>query len=174
MAEPTGETVAKLLGGPDLFNDVIKILIRTIEAPRTVAQEYDAADGRVDIECHRLPVGGIADFDFPGDDIERLCKRMLVIDHGRVIYDGDLDTVGARYGADSVLVVDFEETLPPIEVDGATVERVDGPRQWLRFRRENVTAAALLSAIASKAAVRDIAIQDPDIEDVVRRIYGSI
>src|SRR5438552_5233814 len=43
------------------------------------------------------------------DDIERLCKRMLVIDHGRVIYDGDLDTVRARYGADSVLMVDLEE-----------------------------------------------------------------
>jgi len=108
------------------------------------------------------------------DDIERLCKRMLVIDHGRVIYDGDLETVKARYGADSVLVVDFEEPVPPVEVDGATVERVDGPRQWLRFRRESVSAAALLSSIASRAAVRDIAIQDPDIEDVVRRIYGSL
>jgi ABC-2 type transport system ATP-binding protein len=107
------------------------------------------------------------------DDIERLCKRMLVIDHGRVIFDGDLETVKARFGADSVLVVDLEEPAPPLEVGGATVERVDGPRQWLRFRREHTSAASLLSAIASKAAVRDIAIQDPDIEDVVRRIYEA-
>jgi len=107
------------------------------------------------------------------DDIERLCKRMLVIDHGRVIYDGDLQTVKARYGADSVLVVDFEEPTAPLEIEGAVVERVEGPRQWLRFRRENVSAAALLSAIASKATVRDIAIQDPDIEDFVRRIYEA-
>ena len=107
------------------------------------------------------------------DDIERLCKRMLVIDHGRVIYDGDLETVKARFGADSVLVVDLEEAAPPLDVAGATVERVDGPRQWLRFRREHTSAASLLSEIASKAAVRDIAIQDPDIEDVVRRIYEA-
>lgn len=107
------------------------------------------------------------------DDIERLCKRMMVIDHGRVIYDGDLETVKARYGTDSVLVVDLEEAAPPIDVVGATVERVDGPRQWLRFRRENVTAAALIAAVAAKAAVRDLAISDPDIEDVVRRIYGA-
>ena len=107
------------------------------------------------------------------DDIERLCKRMLVNDHGRVNYDGDLATVKARYGADSVLVVDLEEPAPPIEVDGATVERVDGPRQWLRFRREQMSAAALIAAVAAKASVRDLAISDPDIEDVVRRIYGS-
>src|SRR5438552_13954171 len=42
-------------------------------------------------------------------DIERLCRRVIVIDHGHVIYDGDLDTVRARYGADSVLMVDLEE-----------------------------------------------------------------
>ena len=72
-----------------------------------------------------------------------------------------------------MLVVDLMEPAPPIEVDGATVERVDGPRQWLRFRRENVSAAALIAAVAARAAVRDLAIQDPDIEDVVRRIYGS-
>jgi ABC-2 type transport system ATP-binding protein len=107
------------------------------------------------------------------DDIERLCKRMMVIDHGRVIYDGDLETVKAQYGADSVLMVDLEEAAPPIDVPGATVERVDGPRQWLRFRRENVTAAALIAAVAAKAAVRDLAISDPDIEDVVRRIYEA-
>ncbi len=108
------------------------------------------------------------------DDIEHLCKRMLVIDHGHVIYDGDLDTVRAKYGADSTLVVDLEEALPPLEIAGATVERVDGPRQWLRFRRENVSAAALIAAVAATAPVRDLAIQDPDIEDVVRRIYGAV
>lgn len=107
------------------------------------------------------------------DDIERLCKRMLVIDHGRVIYDGDLDTVRARYGGDSVLVVDLEEPGPPIDVPHARVERVDGPRQWLRFRRENVSAAVLIAAVAAKVAVRDLAISDPDIEDVVRRIYEA-
>jgi ABC-2 type transport system ATP-binding protein len=105
------------------------------------------------------------------DDIERLCKRMLIIDQGRVIYDGDLDTVKQRFGGESVLVVDLEEAGPPIEVDGAKVTRVDGPRQWLTFRREDHSAADLVAAVASKVALRDLTLEEPAIEDVVRRIY---
>lgn len=105
------------------------------------------------------------------DDIERLCKRMLIIDHGRVIYDGDLETVRQRFGGESVLVVDLVEPGEPIAVEGARVERVEGPRQWLHFRRDEISAAALISAVAAKAQLQDLAITDPEIEDVVRRIY---
>jgi ABC-2 type transport system ATP-binding protein len=104
-------------------------------------------------------------------DIERLCRRMLIIDQGRVIYDGDLPTVRARYGGESVLVVDLIEPGPPITVEGARVERVDGPRQWLRFRREEISAAALVAAVAAQVQLRDLTIEEPAIEDVVRRIY---
>ncbi len=105
------------------------------------------------------------------DDIEQLCRRMLIIDHGRVIYDGDLDTVRRRFGGESVLVVDLVEPGPAIDVDGARVKKVDGPRQWLTFRREEVTAADLIARVAAQVPVRDLAIEDPEIEDVVRRIY---
>ena len=60
------------------------------------------------------------------DDIERLCSRLLVIDHGRVIYDGDLDALKQRYGGERVLVVDLEQPMEPIAVDGARVIRVEG------------------------------------------------
>jgi ABC-2 type transport system ATP-binding protein len=105
------------------------------------------------------------------DDIEHLCRRMLIIDHGRVIYDGDLDAVRRRFGGESVLVVDLVEAGPPIDVEGARVTKVDGPRQWLSFRRDDVTAADLIARVAANAPLRDLAIEDPQIEDVVRRIY---
>jgi ABC-2 type transport system ATP-binding protein len=105
------------------------------------------------------------------DDIERLCRRMLIIDHGRVIYDGDLDTVRRRFGGESVLVVDLEEPGPAIDVRGARVTRIEGPRQWLTFRRDEVSAASLIADVASRAPIRDLALEDPAIEDVVRRIY---
>jgi ABC-2 type transport system ATP-binding protein len=104
-------------------------------------------------------------------DIERLCRRLLIIDHGRVIYDGGLDALIERYGEERTLIVDLEEPAEPLQVDGARVVRVEGPRQWLRFRRHEVSAAQLTSAVAAQAALVDLAIDEPDIEDVVRRIY---
>jgi ABC-2 type transport system ATP-binding protein len=104
-------------------------------------------------------------------DIERLCRRLIVIDHGRVIYDGALEELKRRYGTERTLVVDLEEPMPPLEVPGARVERVEGPRQWLRFRRDEVSAARLTADVAARARLVDLSIEETDIEEVVRRIY---
>jgi ABC-2 type transport system ATP-binding protein len=104
-------------------------------------------------------------------DIERLCSRLLIIDHGRVIYDGTIERLIQRYGEERTLVVDLEEPAPPLKLESARVVRIDGPRQWLRFRRDEVTAAQLTAAVASQAPLLDLSVEEPDIEDVVRRIY---
>jgi ABC-2 type transport system ATP-binding protein len=106
-------------------------------------------------------------------DIERLSSRILIIDHGRIVYDGDIDALKERYGPERILVVDLVEPAPPLEVDGGRVIRVEGPRQWIAFERARTSAAQLTAAVAAKAALRDLAIEEPDIEDVVRRIYAE-
>jgi viologen exporter family transport system ATP-binding protein len=68
-------------------------------------------------------------------------------------------------------VVDLEEPAPALRAPGARVVRVDGRRQWLAFRRDEATAAALAAAVAEQAPIVDFAVEEPDIEDVVRRIY---
>src|SRR5262249_51893769 len=97
-------------------------------------------------------------------DIERLCSRMLIIDHGHVIYDVALDAIKARFGGERTVVVDLEEELPPLRVPCATVVRVDGPRQWLRFRRSEATAAQVIAAVAESARLLDLTIEEPEIE----------
>jgi len=103
-------------------------------------------------------------------DIERLCKRLLVIDHGSLIWDGRIDDLRKRYGAERTLIVDLEEPAPPLQIEGARVEKVDGPRQWLRFRGP---AAELTARVAASARLVDLQITEPDIEEIVRRIYSA-
>jgi ABC-2 type transport system ATP-binding protein len=102
-------------------------------------------------------------------DIERLCKRLLVIDQGSLIWDGPIDELRERYGGERTLIVDLEEPAPPLQIAGARVEKVDGPRQWLRFRGP---AADLTARVAAAARLVDLQIREPDIEEIVRRIYG--
>jgi ABC-2 type transport system ATP-binding protein len=106
------------------------------------------------------------------DDVERLCSRVAIIDHGHVVHDGPLAEVVARFGDERTLVVDLVEAAPPIQVPGATVVRVDGPRQWLRFGRDT-TAAALVAAVAARHPLRDLSVVEPDIEEVIRRFYAD-
>ena len=105
------------------------------------------------------------------DDVEQLSSRLIVIDEGRVIHDGTVDEVKSRYVAHRTLVVDLEQPGPPLVVTGAEVVRVDGPRQWLRFARDDVSAAEVVAQIMRIAEVRDFTLEEPDIEDVVTRIY---
>jgi ABC-2 type transport system ATP-binding protein len=51
------------------------------------------------------------------------------------------------------------------------VVRADGPRRWLAFDREAVSAARLIGDVAERYALRDLTIEEPRIEDIIRRIY---
>ena len=104
-------------------------------------------------------------------DVEQLCERVVIIDHGRVIYDGGLDALRARHGRQRTLVVDLVEPRPAIVVERAEVVKVDGPRQWIRFDGAAVSAADVLAAVYSQADVRDLSVEETDIDEVVRRIY---
>jgi len=103
-------------------------------------------------------------------DIEQLCRRVMVIDHGSLVYDGPLTGLHAQGRSTRTLVVDLVDAAPPIEVPGATVTRVEGPRQWLSFPAD-ASAAPVVAAVAAAYPVADLSINEPDIEDVIRQIY---
>ena len=104
-------------------------------------------------------------------DIEALCRRVVVIDHGTSVYDGPLAGLHLRAGATRTLVVDLVDEAPAIEIPGATTRRVEGPRQWLSFPAD-ASAAPLVAAVAASYDVADLSIQEPDIEDVIRELYS--
>ncbi|MFF5131305.1 ATP-binding cassette domain-containing protein [Streptomyces syringium] len=105
-------------------------------------------------------------------DIEQLCKRVMVIDHGRLVYDGGLDGLHAVGESERTLVVDLERELPPIEgVPGARTVKVEGPRQWLAFAAGQ-SAAPIVAAVAERYPLVDLSVREPDIEAVIAKMYA--
>ena len=109
-------------------------------------------------------------------DVERLCERILVVDHGRLAFDGTLDGLARTVGARRELVVDLASAGPDL-TDVADTEHVrsesGGLRQRLAFDPQRTTAARVLAAVSERAEVLDLSITEPDIEDVVREIYRA-
>jgi ABC-2 type transport system ATP-binding protein len=105
-------------------------------------------------------------------DIERLCSRVMVIDHGRMVYDGGLEGLHDAGRSERTLVVDLAAPAAPIEVAGARVVKVEGPRQWLAFPAAE-SAAPLVAAIAERYPLVDLSVREPAIEDVIARMYGG-
>lgn len=109
-------------------------------------------------------------------DVERLCDRILVIDRGWLAYDGDLPGLSRTVGAERVLVVDLAESTDDLTGIADTRHlgsEGHGLRQRLAFDAEATTAAKVLAAVSERAEVLDLTVEEPDIEDVVRRIYAA-
>ncbi len=158
-----GELTAALLHGPELlFLDEPTVGLDVVSEAR--ARDFLALLNRERGVTVMLTTHDLA-------DIERLCPRMVIIDRGRVLYDGGTAAITARFGAERTLVVDLAESRPPLHLPWGAVVRTDGPRQWIRFRREEATAAQLVAAVSDQAPLVDLSIEEPDIEEVVRRIY---
>ncbi|WTO41406.1 ATP-binding cassette domain-containing protein [Streptomyces achromogenes] len=105
-------------------------------------------------------------------DIEQLCSRVMVIDHGRLVYDGALAGLHEAGESERTLVVDLERELPPVEVPAARVVRVEGPRQWLAFPAGQ-SAAPLVAHLAARYPLVDLSVREPDIEAVIARMYAE-
>ncbi|HEY3342302.1 MAG TPA: ATP-binding cassette domain-containing protein [Anaerolineae bacterium] len=104
-------------------------------------------------------------------DVEKLCERVLIIDHGHLLYDGTLDTLQERFGGKRELLVDFAEDYADVRVEGAELGERDGLRAVYRFGREELSASELISTLSARFHIRDLSVREPDIEDTIRRIY---
>jgi ABC-2 type transport system ATP-binding protein len=104
-------------------------------------------------------------------DVEKLCERVLIIDHGKLLYDGSLATLSDRFGGKRELVVDFAESYPDTEVEGAEIVEMDGSRVTYRFERGVVAASDLIGRLSARYRIRDLQVREPEIEATIRRIY---
>jgi ABC-2 type transport system ATP-binding protein len=105
-------------------------------------------------------------------DVERLCRRLILIEAGRVLFDGAVQELKDRYAPGRVLVLTFESPVTTVELPGATQIKREGPRAWLRFDRDQ-PVAPLIAAATARYPVLDLAIEEPELEDVVRTIFAT-
>ena len=107
-------------------------------------------------------------------DVEYLCQRLIVINHGRIIEDGPLDHLIDRLSTHRILIVDCQ--TPPagaLNIPHVKQIKAEGLRVWLEFERKHITAAQLIAIVSQQWAIRDLSITEPGIEDVIQQVYGQ-
>jgi ABC-2 type transport system ATP-binding protein len=104
-------------------------------------------------------------------DVERLCRRIVLIDNGTIIFDGDLERIKGEYGTHRTLIVRFAEPVTDPRLEGTELESSDGITTRFRFDRRRERADLLVRAASERYPVEDISIEEPDLEAIIRRIY---
>jgi ABC-2 type transport system ATP-binding protein len=105
-------------------------------------------------------------------DIQALCDRVIIIDHGRVVFDDRLATLIARYSDTKLLRLTFEQAVPlsDLELFGKVLS-FDGLLATLEVPRRDSTQAA--AAILTRLPVADITIDDVEAEEIIRQIFTT-
>jgi ABC-2 type transport system ATP-binding protein len=103
-------------------------------------------------------------------DVEALCSRVLVITHGKVVYDGPLSGITEQFGRSKLVKLQFAENVPAKELErfGEVASSV-GPVADLRVDRTRV--ADVLAAILDRHTVLDMSVQDPPLDEMIARVF---
>jgi ABC-2 type transport system ATP-binding protein len=112
------------------------------------------------------------------DDIEELCRRIMIIDHGRVLYDGPLADLKQRLLRTKQIKFVLKDRaqaggMAAFCRDGLEAEQVDELTYRIRFDRVKVSTSDLIRQILANLEVRDLLIEDEPIEEIVKRIYAG-
>jgi ABC-2 type transport system ATP-binding protein len=160
-----GELAAALIHDPELLildEPTLGLDVLSKEKVRTFLRQDNQAHGRTLL----LATSDLA-------DVEQICRRVLVVDHGRLVHDGDLPGLINRAGAQRTLVVDLTEADRILDdVPGAKLIGVEagGLRQRLHFTPGGIPSARILADVAARSGIRHLTLEEPDLEELIRRL----
>jgi ABC-2 type transport system ATP-binding protein len=103
-------------------------------------------------------------------DVEALCKRVIVIHHGRILFDGDLSALSNQFAAYKTIEVALADGSVPLDAYGEVLEQ-DGDRVKLRVPKADTARVA--ARLLSEQQVADLTIEDPPIEDVIELVFAQ-
>lgn len=109
-------------------------------------------------------------------EIEELCRRIIVLDKGKVLYDGELSRVKAIPGLPRHIRIDFPGTAPLADIEAlfvgqATFEREGDRRVVGRYDPDILPTGELLRTLLSRFEVGEVSVAEPDIEQVIMKLY---
>ncbi|HEX5451915.1 MAG TPA: ATP-binding cassette domain-containing protein [Candidatus Limnocylindrales bacterium] len=159
------ETAAALLHRPQvLFLDepTIGLDVTMQKRIRSFVAEYNARYGAtVLLTSHYMA------------DVQALCKRVIVIHHGRILFDGELAALASRFGADKTIGVSLKEGAPEaidFSTYGEVLARADGV---ISLKVGRGRAPDVAGRLLHDLPVADLTIEDPPIEDVIESVFAS-
>jgi len=107
-------------------------------------------------------------------DIEDLCRRVLIIDSGSLLYDGPLQAIQERFGQHRLLTCETTGAVGTLALpEGAELVEAAERRLVVRFERSRLTASQVAQAIMTQVDLVDFQLREPDLASVIRQIYGG-
>jgi ABC-2 type transport system ATP-binding protein len=107
-------------------------------------------------------------------DIEELCQRVIIIDDGRIIYDGPIETIKKQFGKYREITFDTAENIKTLDLPvGAEMLEPQDHKVQIRFDRTLSSASKVASSVMNQIEVSDFSLSEPDLAGIVKQIYNG-
>ena len=160
------ELIASLLHGPEiLFLDEPTIGLDAVTriAVREFLTELNRREGvTMILTTHDM------------DDIEALCKRVMVIGHGRLLFDGGMDRLRETYAPNRLLKIRLGADVNVREMEQAESVRQTGRDVTIAFRPEKISAQEMIARAAALMPIADLTVESTDVEQMIAGMYREL
>ena len=108
------------------------------------------------------------------DDIEELCKRVIVIDKGKLVYDGLLEDLKKKYIKTKLISIEFEEPVKKcLKLKGTKTSCKNDYHMEISIDLKKANVSKVVSKVMMQYPVKDITVSEPKIEDVIKTMYNE-
>lgn len=160
------ELIASLLHGPEiLFLDEPTIGLDAVTriAVRDFLTELNRREGvTMILTTHDM------------DDIEALCSRVLVIGHGKLLFDGGMDSLRETYAPNRLLKIRLGADMTVSSIEGAESMKQNGRDVVIAFRPEKISAQEMIARAAQRLQISDLTVESPDVEQMIADMYREL
>lgn len=160
------ELIASLLHGPEiLFLDEPTIGLDAVTriAVRDFLTELNRREGvTMILTTHDM------------DDIEALCSRVLVIGHGKLLFDGGMDSLRETYAPNRLLKIRLGADMTVSSIEGAESVKQNGRDVVIAFRPEKISAQEMIARAAQRLQISDLTVESPDVEQMIADMYREL
>jgi ABC-2 type transport system ATP-binding protein len=106
-------------------------------------------------------------------DIEEICPRLIMVDEGKLLFDGELRNLRASLGAARKLRLEFDSDPGPVVLGRATLVNDEGVYKHYRIERPDVSLVSILNELPEGLPLKDVLVEEPTIEEVIRAFYEN-
>lgn len=106
-------------------------------------------------------------------DIEEICPRLIMVDDGKLLFDGELRRLRATLGSRRRLKLEFATDPGPIRLSSAHLVTDEGAAKHFLIKREDVSLVQILTELGEGHGLKDVKLEEPDIEEVIRTFYQN-
>jgi ABC-2 type transport system ATP-binding protein len=125
-------------------------------------------------EMARLENVGVLLTSHDAGDLEALCRRVIIINHGQIVYEDKVSNLKRKFLTSKLVEVRYaEEVSADFSLDGVELLKVGHYGVKLRFDTQKTPVEKVLAHLTDAGSVVDITIADPPLEEVIAKIYQT-